>query len=46
MLVSHGDGRAPRNALGLVRELRVHDWIDADGTVTLAGRRALERWLA
>jgi hypothetical protein len=46
MLVSHGDGPAPKNALGLVRELRVRDWIDADGTVTLAGRRALERWLA
>jgi hypothetical protein len=46
MLVSHGDGPTPKNALGLVRELRVRDWIDADGTVTLAGRRALERWLA
>src|SRR5436190_2913656 len=45
MLVSHGDGPSPKNALGLVRELRVRDWIDADGTVTLAGRRALERWL-
>ena len=46
MLVAHGEGPAPKNALGLVRELRVRDWIDADGTVTLAGRRALERWLA
>ena len=46
MLVSHGEGPAPRNALGLVRELRVRDWIDADGTVTLAGQRALSRWLA
>ena len=46
MLVSHGDGPAPKNALGLVRELRVRDWIAADGSVTLAGRRALERWLA
>jgi hypothetical protein len=46
MLVSHGDGPAPKNALGLVRELRVRDWIDADGSVTLTGRRALERWLA
>jgi hypothetical protein len=46
MLVSLGDGPAPKNALGLVRELRVRDWIDADGTVTLTGRRALERWLA
>ena len=46
MLVSHGEGPAPGNALGLVRELRVRDWIDADGTVTLAGRHALSRWLA
>src|SRR3954462_7964055 len=46
MLVSHGDGPAPKNALGLVRELRVRDWIDADGGVTLAGERALGRWLA
>ena len=46
MLVSHGQGPAPKNALGLVRELRVRDWIDADGTVTVAGRRALDRWLA
>ena len=46
MLVSHGDGPAPKNALGLVRELRVRDWIDAEGAVTIAGRRALERWLA
>jgi hypothetical protein len=46
MLVSHGEGPAPRNALGLVRELRVRDWIDGDGAVTVAGRRALNRWLA
>jgi hypothetical protein len=46
MFVSHGEGPAPKNALGLVRELRVRDWIDADGTVTRAGRRALDRWLA
>jgi hypothetical protein len=45
MLVARGDGPAPKNALGLVRELRVRDWIDADGAVTAAGRRALERWL-
>jgi hypothetical protein len=35
----HGD------ALGIVRELRARDWITADGRVTLAGRRALGRWL-
>jgi hypothetical protein len=46
MLVSHGEGPSPKNALGLVRELRVRDWIGSDGTVTLAGRRALERWLS
>ena len=46
MLVSHGEGPAPKNALGLVRELRVRDWLGADGHLTLAGRKALERWLA
>ena len=35
--------RATRS--GLVRELRVRDWIDADGEVTLVGRAALQRWL-
>jgi hypothetical protein len=44
-LASHGDGPGPKNALGLVRELRVRDWITADGQLTLAGRRALSRWL-
>jgi hypothetical protein len=28
-----------------VRELRVRDWIAADGKLTLTGRRALGRWL-
>jgi hypothetical protein len=45
MLVSRGEGPAPSDALGLVRELRVRDWIDADGQVTLAGHAALKRWL-
>jgi hypothetical protein len=40
-----GAGPGPSDALGLVRELRVRDWIDADGAVTLAGRNALRRWL-
>jgi hypothetical protein len=44
-LSSHGDGPGPRDALGLVRELRVRDWIDAEGEVTLVGRAALRRWL-
>ena len=38
-LSSHGDGPGPSDALGLVRELRVRDWIDADGEVTLVGPR-------
>jgi hypothetical protein len=43
--VVFGEGPAPRDALGLVRELRVHDWMTADGDITLAGRHALKRWL-
>src|SRR4051794_10439630 len=45
MLTAHGDGPGPSDALGLVRELRVRDWIDSDGEVTLVGRAALKRWL-
>lgn len=41
-----GDGPGPTDALGLVRSLRVRDWLRADGTPALAGQRALERWLA
>lgn len=45
-LASHGgDGPSPNNALGLVRELHVHDWITSEGEVTLVGRHALSRWL-
>lgn len=44
-LSSHGEGPAPSDALGLVRELRVRDWIDSDGEVTMVGRHALGRWL-
>jgi hypothetical protein len=44
-LAAVGAGPGPSDALGLVRELRVRDWIDADGAVTLAGRNALRRWL-
>ena len=44
-LTSQGEGPGPHDALGLVRELRVRDWITADGTITLAGRHALQRWL-
>jgi hypothetical protein len=41
-----GEGPMPNDALGLVRELRVRDWIMADGELTLTGRSALARWLA
>jgi len=44
-LAARGEGPLPDAAPGLVRELRAHDWITADGEVTLAGRRALTRWL-
>jgi hypothetical protein len=44
-LSAHGEGPGPSDALGLVRELRVRDWIAADGTITAAGRHALSRWL-
>jgi hypothetical protein len=41
----HGEGPGPSDALGLVRELRVRDWMTADGELPLAGRGALMRWL-
>ena len=44
-LAVHGEGPGPSDALGLVRELRVRDWMTADGQITLAGRDALRRWL-
>ncbi|HLJ04401.1 MAG TPA: hypothetical protein VKT31_13230 [Solirubrobacteraceae bacterium] len=44
-LTVHGQGPGPSDALGLVRELKVRDWIAADGELTLAGRHALARWL-
>jgi hypothetical protein len=44
-LTAHGEGPGPRDALGLVRELRVRDWMTEDGEITLAGRNALRRWL-
>jgi hypothetical protein len=44
-LAARGEGPGPTDALGIVRELRVRDWIGADGKLTLTGRRALERWL-
>ena len=39
------DGPGPSEPLRLLRELRVSDWVTADGELTLAGRKALERWL-
>jgi hypothetical protein len=44
-LAVHGEGPGPSDALGLVRELRVRDWVTADGAITLAGHNALSRWL-
>lgn len=44
-LAVRGDGPGPSDALGIVRELRVRDWLGADGAITLVGRRALSRWL-
>jgi hypothetical protein len=44
-LAPKGEGPGPSNALGIVRELRVRDWIAADGELTLTGRQALGRWL-
>jgi hypothetical protein len=44
-LAARGDGPGPSDALGIVRELRVRDWIAADGELTLVGRDALSRWL-
>ncbi len=45
VLAARGEGAVPSDALGLVRELRVRDWISIDGEVTLVGHRALGRWL-
>jgi hypothetical protein len=39
------DGPGPTEPLGLLRELRVSDWVTADGELTLTGRKALARWL-
>jgi len=44
-LAVRGEGPGPSDALGLVRELRVRDWMTADGEITLAGGNALRRWL-
>jgi hypothetical protein len=44
-LAARGEGPGPSDALGIVRELRVRDWIAADGKLTLTGRHALSRWL-
>ncbi|HTP18085.1 MAG TPA: hypothetical protein VMJ65_00685 [Solirubrobacteraceae bacterium] len=44
-LAARGEGPGPSDALGIVRELRVRDWLGADGEITLVGRRALSRWL-
>jgi hypothetical protein len=43
-LAGTGEGPPPPAASDLVGELRARDWITADGTLTLVGRRALVRW--
>jgi hypothetical protein len=45
LLVAHGEGPAPADAVGLVGELRARDWINAEGEVTLVGSNALRRWM-
>ena len=44
-LAVHCEGPGPSDALGLVREMRVRDWMTADGEITLTGHDALRRWL-
>jgi hypothetical protein len=44
-LAAKREGPEPSDALGIVRELSVRDWIAADGEITLVGRHALKRWL-
>jgi hypothetical protein len=44
-LAAKGEGPGPVDALGIVRELRIRDWITSEGGLTRAGRRALGRWL-
>jgi hypothetical protein len=44
-LAARGEGPGPSDALGIVRELRVRDWIGSEGKLTMAGRNALGRWL-
>jgi hypothetical protein len=39
------DGPGPSDPLALLRELRVSDWVTADGDLTQTGRKALARWL-
>jgi hypothetical protein len=39
------DGPGPGEPLELLRELRVSDWVTADGELTMTGRKALARWL-
>jgi hypothetical protein len=39
------DGPGPSDPPVLLRELRVSDWVSADGELTLTGRKALARWL-
>jgi len=44
-LIGDLDSGPRGDALGIVQELRARDWITAEGRLTLAGERALGRWL-
>lgn len=44
-LTNTGGGSVPDDALGTVLELRIRDWVTADGQLTEVGRHALTRWL-
>lgn len=44
-LTAKGDGPGPSDALGIVRELRVRDWIGPVGELTQVGHHALSQWL-
>jgi hypothetical protein len=44
-LAAKREGPDPQGALAIARELRIRDWIGTDGRLTLAGQRALARWL-
>lgn len=46
LTVVDDEGPGPGDPAGLVRDLRVRDWLRADGTISLTGSDALRRWLS